>query len=151
MDPGVGYVQSAIEAAFPGFGAAFVALAILFFAFTTLLAYYYMAETNIAYINRRIHRPWITQALRAGMVAAVVYGSLRASANAWTLGDIGVGVMSWLNIVAILILQKPAMQALKDYEAQRKTGRDPVFDPEALGIRNATLWSDRVRGARRED
>jgi alanine or glycine:cation symporter, AGCS family len=56
-----------------------------------------------------------------------------------------VGIMSWLNIVAILILQKPAIQALKDYEAQKKAGRDPTFDPEALGIRNATLWSERVR------
>jgi AGCS family alanine or glycine:cation symporter len=35
---------------------------------------------------------------------------------------------------------------LKDYEAQKKAGKDPTFDPEALGIKNATLWSDRVRG-----
>jgi AGCS family alanine or glycine:cation symporter len=85
------------------------------------------------------------QALRVGMVAAVVYGSLRTAANAWTLGDIGVGIMSWLNIVAILILQKPAIQALKDYEAQKKAGKDPTFDPEALGIKNATLWSERLK------
>jgi hypothetical protein len=84
-------------------------------------------------------------ALRVGMLAAVLYGSLRAAANAWTLGDIGVGLMSWLNIVAILILQKPAMQALKDYEAQKKAGKDPTFDPGALGIKNATLWSERGR------
>jgi AGCS family alanine or glycine:cation symporter len=145
IEAGVGFVQAGIEANFPGFGAGFVAIAILFFAFTTLVAYYYMAETNIAYINRKIHRPWIMQALRVGMVAAVVYGSLRAAANAWTLGDIGVGLMSWLNIIAILILQKPAILALKDYEAQKKAGRDPVFDPEALGIKNATFWSERVR------
>jgi AGCS family alanine or glycine:cation symporter len=145
VEAGVGFVQAGIEANFPGFGSAFVALAILFFAFTTLVAYYYMAETNIAYINRRIHRPWITQALRVGMVAAVVYGSLRTAANAWTLGDIGVGLMSWLNIIAILILQKPAMQALKDYESQKQAGRDPQFDPDALGIKNATLWSERLR------
>jgi AGCS family alanine or glycine:cation symporter len=146
IEAGVGFVQAGIEANFPGFGAAFVAIAILFFAFTTLVAYYYMAETNIAYINRKIHRPWIMQALRVGMVVAVVYGSLRTAANAWTLGDIGVGLMSWLNIIAILLLQKPAIQALKDYEAQKKAGRDPVFDPDALGIKNATLWSDRLRG-----
>jgi AGCS family alanine or glycine:cation symporter len=145
IEAGVGFVQAGIEANFPGFGAAFVALAILFFAFTTLVAYYYMAETNIAYINRKIHRQWIMQALRVAMVVAVVYGSVRTAANAWTLGDIGVGVMSWLNIVAILLLQKPAMQALRDYEAQKKAGRDPQFDPDALGIKNATHWSDRLR------
>lgn len=143
VEAGVGFVQAGIESTFPGWGAAFVAVAILFFAFTTLVAYYYMAETNIAFINRKIHRPWITQAMRVAMVAAVVYGSLRTAANAWTLGDIGVGLMSWLNIVAILILQKPAILALKDYEAQKKAGRDPQFDPDALGIKNATLWRER--------
>lgn len=150
VEPGVGYVQAGIEGTFPGFGAGFVALAILFFAFTTLVAYYYMAETNIAYINRKIHRPWIMQALRIGMVAAVAYGSLRTAANAWTLGDIGVGLMSWLNIAAILILQKPAIQALTDYEAQKKKGLDPDFDPDALGIRNATFWSERAGHIRRD-
>lgn len=145
VEPGVGFVQAGIETTFPGFGAAFVALAILFFAFTTLVAYYYMAETNVAYINRKIHRPWVMQVLRVAMVSAVVYGSVRTAANAWTLGDIGVGLMSWLNLAAILILQKPAMQALKDYESQRKAGLDPTFDPEALNIANASHWSDRVR------
>ena len=48
--------------------------------------------------------------------------------------------MAWLNIIAILILQKPALIALKDYEAQKRAGRDPTFDPVALGIRNAHIW-----------
>jgi AGCS family alanine or glycine:cation symporter len=54
--------------------------------------------------------------------------------------------MAWLNIVAILFLQKPAFAALRDYERQRKAGTiEPVFDPEALGIRNAHFWSERLR------
>jgi AGCS family alanine or glycine:cation symporter len=59
---------------------------------------------------------------------------------AWTLGDIGVGIMAWLNIIAILILQKPALRALKDYHRQKKEGKDPVFDPQSLGIKNAHYW-----------
>jgi AGCS family alanine or glycine:cation symporter len=43
--------------------------------------------------------------------------------------------------VAILILQKPALLALRDYERQRKAGGALRFDPQALGIRNADLWS----------
>jgi alanine or glycine:cation symporter, AGCS family len=58
--------------------------------------------------------------------------------------------MAWLNIVAILILQRPALLALKDYERQKRTGVKPVFDPEALGIRNAELWSGAADTARRE-
>lgn len=143
VEVGPGFTQHAIESVLPGYGAGFVALALLFFAFTTILAYYYMAETNIAYINRRVHKPWMIFALRLAILAAVTFGALRTATAAWTLGDIGVGVMAWLNIVAILILQKPALLALKDYEAQKKAGRDPTFDPEALGIRNADFWRDR--------
>jgi AGCS family alanine or glycine:cation symporter len=56
------------------------------------------------------------------------------------LGDIGVGLMAWLNIVGIIILQKPAYLALWDYEKQKKQGLDPVFDPMALNITGATFW-----------
>ncbi len=137
---GPAYAQAAVETILPGWGAAFIALALLFFAFTTIVAYYYMAETNIAYINRHTHKPWMVTALRLGILAAVTYGTVRSASLAWALGDIGVGLMAWLNIIAILILQRPALLALKDYETQKKAGLDPQFHPEKLGIRNAHFW-----------
>ena len=140
VEVGPGFAQAAVESMLPGWGRGFVALALLFFAFTTIVAYYYMAETNIAYLNRKKHRPWMTFLLRIGMMAAVTYGCIKSAALAWTLGDIGVGMMAWLNIIAILILQKPALLSLRDYERQKKAGLDPTFDPEALGIRNADFW-----------
>ena len=48
--------------------------------------------------------------------------------------------MAWLNILGILVLQQPAFKALRDYERQKKQGKDPVFDPVALGIVGATFW-----------
>jgi AGCS family alanine or glycine:cation symporter len=145
IDPGPGFAQHAVESVIPGLGAGFVAIALLFFAFTTIVAYYYMAETNIAYINRKMHRPWMTLVLRIGIIATVAYGGLRSASTAWALGDIGVGLMAWLNIIAILILQKPALSALRDYEAQKSAGQSPRFDPDALGIRNADLWKERLK------
>ena len=145
IEPGPGFAQNAVESVLPGYGAGFVALALLFFAFTTIVAYYYMAETNLQYLNRQIHRPRMLLALRLTMLAAVTYGTVRSTTTAWALGDIGVGLMAWLNIIAILILQKPALLALRDYEAQRKAGKDPSFDPVALGIRNALLWEQRLK------
>src|SRR5690606_12137823 len=106
VEVGPGFAQNAVEGILPGYGAPFVALALLFFAFTTILAYYYMAETNIAYINRKVHRPWMTLVLRVAILAAMTYGAVRSAEMAWTLGDIGVGLMAWLNIIAILIVQK---------------------------------------------
>ena len=143
VEAGAGYTQAAVESVLPGFGATFVALALFFFAFTTIVAYYYMAETNIAYINRKVHRPWLSFVLKLGIMAAVTYGAVRSASVAWDLGDVGVGLMAWLNIIAILIIQKPALLALKDYEQQKKARVTPTFDPEKLGIRNAQFWVDR--------
>ncbi|MCD9047713.1 alanine/glycine:cation symporter family protein [Luteimonas sp. MHLX1A] len=143
VEVGPGFAQNAVESVMPGWGAGFVALALFFFAFTTIIAYYYMAETNITYINRKVRRPWMVFVLRIALLAAVTFGCVRTAEMAWTLGDIGVGTMAWLNIIAILILQRPALVALRDYEAQKKAGLDPQFDPLKLGIRNADFWVDR--------
>lgn len=142
MDPGPGYTQAAIETELPGFGAPFVALALLFFAFTTIMAYYYMAETNLAYINRNKKRVWSEYLLKLVLLFMVFYGSIKTAGLAWTLGDIGVGSMAWLNIIAILLLTKPAIKILRDYEAQKKAGKDPVFDPVKVGINNVDFWTN---------
>ncbi|HEJ7277300.1 TPA: alanine:cation symporter family protein [Serratia marcescens] len=139
---GPGYVQTAMESMMPGFGSYFVAIALFFFAFTTIVAYYYIAETNVAYLNRKIHRPWLTFVLKIGLMASAVYGTVKTADLAWGLGDIGVGLMAWLNIIAILLLRKTAFTCLKDYEAQLAKGEDPVFHPEKLGIKRADYWVD---------
>ena len=54
----------------------------------------------------------------------------------------GVGLMAWLNIIAILLLQKPALQSLKDYERQQKEGKDPIYVPEDNGVHNAPIWKE---------
>jgi len=143
MAAGAGFVQAGIDTVLPGWGNGFVAVALFFFAFTTIMAYYYMAETNLTYVNGHKVRPMATLALRLGIIGMVIFGAVRTAEMAWTLGDIGVGLMAWLNIVAIFLLQKPALLALKDYERQKKQGLDPTFDPEALGIRNADFWAKR--------
>lgn len=121
LEPGPIYTQQAIESVMPGFGAVFVAIALFFFAFTTIVAYYYIAETNVAYINRKIDRPWLTLLLKFGLMSSTVYGCIKTADLAWGLGDIGVGLMAWLNIFAILMLQKPAFVALKDYRHNIKS------------------------------
>lgn len=133
------YTQQAVNTYFPSLGSGFVAISLLLFAFTTIMAYYYIAETNLSYLNAK-GNTWMLWALRALILAATFYGSVKTAESAWMLGDIGVGVMAWLNIVAIILLRKPAMRALKDYQTQRKAGLDPVFDPKKLGIDNAEEW-----------
>lgn len=138
---GPGFTQSAMDSVFPGFGSYFVAIALFFFAFTTILAYYYIAETNISYLTRNLNSPIYNHILKIVMMLVIMYGSINQAKLAWDIGDLGVGLMAWFNIIAILLLQKPALLALKDYERQKKEGKDPVFDPRDIGVENAHIWN----------
>ena len=98
----------------------------------------------MAYLRRFFRIPFELTILKLLLMGSVFYGSVKTASLAWGLGDIGVGLMAWLNIVGILLLffvGQPALRALKDYEAQRKAGvKTYTFDPEALGIKNADFW-----------
>ncbi|MTH55295.1 amino acid carrier protein [Bacillus mangrovi] len=139
VEAGPGYTQAAIDSVIPGFGAGFVAIALFFFAFTTIMAYYYIAETNVTYLFKK-NSKWVSFVLKFVIMGASFYGAVKTAKLAWALGDAGLGIMVWLNVIAILLLAKPALLALKDYERQKKQGLDPVFDPKALGIKNADYW-----------
>lgn len=136
------YTQQAVAHHFPALGAGFVALALFFFVFTTIMAYYYMAETNLSYLDKNGRHKWAVWALRILILGATYYGTVKTAEIAWTFGDIGVGLMAWLNLIAVFLLRKPAFKALKDYRAQRKAGKNPVFNATELGIRNAVYWND---------
>jgi AGCS family alanine or glycine:cation symporter len=138
------FTQLALESVMGGFGKVFVAIALLFFAFTTILAYYYIAETNVAWVSRSFKFPGKLIILKITIIVSVFFGTIRSADLAWAMGDIGVGLMAWLNIIGILILffmGRPALKALHDYERQKKEGiTQYTFNPEALGIKNADFW-----------
>lgn len=142
---GPAYTQMAVDSVFSGFGSVFVAISIFMFAFTTLIAYYYIAETNMSYIIKKLKLPanLMINILRVVLIAVVMFGAMNEAGLAWDLGDIGVGLMAWLNVIAILIMAKPALECLKDYEKQMKMGVDPQYDPKEFGITNAVFWDDR--------
>ena len=147
------FTQMALETTFGSYGNHFIAVAIFFFAFTTILAYYYIAEVNVAYLTRRMTAG--TQKLAAwfpkiSVLLLVAYGSLNSAGYIWNMGDIGVGMTAWLNIVGILLMfafmSKPTLNALRDYEEQKKAGvTNYTFDPVKLGIKGATFWEDRLK------
>ena len=75
--------------------------------------------------------------------------SAKTANLAWAMGDVGVGLMAWLNIVGILIIffmSKPALKALADYEEQQKQGvTEYTFNPVKLGIKGATYWEEKYK------
>ena len=141
-EPDVSYTSAAISTLLGAkVGGLVVSIALFFFAFTTIMAYYYYAETNLVYLfgkGRKEHVfIWI---LRIVLVASVFYGSLKQASVIWSIGDIGVGTMAWINIVAILLLSMIPFRALRSYEKQKKQGKEPEFDPDELNIKNADFW-----------
>ncbi len=167
-EPGVFYTTNALGTVVgPRAGDVIISVALFFFAFTTIMAYYYYAETNLVYLfnrwRRRQYRKHPEQldqleraderfgddrsekivvwVMRVATVSSVLIGSLMGSGLVWTLGDIGVGTMAWINVVAILLLSPKALRSLKDYERQKKNGTEPKFDPDALGIPEAEYWN----------
>lgn len=145
--PGVGvgpaFAQESINTMIPGLGSPFIAIAIFFFAFTTLLAFAYYTESNVSYLFKKSKNlKTISFITKVVLVVSTFYGTIRTSSMAWNLADIGVGMMAWLNIIAIILLTKPVLATLKDYEQQKKMGLDPVFIPERCGIKGAEAWND---------
>ncbi|MFD1630761.1 alanine/glycine:cation symporter family protein [Pseudopedobacter beijingensis] len=140
IEEGPAFTQAAVASHFPSIGNEFIAFALLFFAFTTAIAYYFIAESNLHYLHGNNPTSKLKiNILRIVFLVSVYFGCISKGGDAWMIGDIGVGIMAWLNIVAIILLQKPALKAFKDYESQKRAGKNPTFDPEKLNIRN-TIW-----------
>jgi len=127
----VNFTQSAVDSVFGGFGGQFISIALIFFVFTTLMAYYFYSESSIIYICREVAKKhkiqyprkledtfiWI---YRIMLLSAVVFGAVRETDVIWQLGDIGVGLSAWVNVIAILILCPQAFKALREYESRLK-------------------------------
>lgn len=141
------FTQMALLSVFGNFGQWFVGLALFFFAFTTILAYYYITETNVAYLNRIFNNKLPGLVFKLLLMFMVAYGTVNNAGYIWNIGDIGVGLMAWVNVLGILLIffmYKPTMRCLRDFEQQKKAGGPITFDPVKLGITNATFWEKRL-------
>ena len=104
------------------------------------MTYYYVAEAGISYFDRKGKYPIIKTIAKIVSLIALFMGSILNTKTLWALGDITFGTMAYVNLVTLVLLSKPLMKALKDYDYQRKLGLDPVFDPRKAGIQDAGYW-----------
>ena len=118
----VGFTQAAIDTVLGGFGSIFISIALAFFVFTTIMAYYFYSESSIIYLcslngkcSQRTEMLLI-KVLQIAQLTAIVFGAVKEANLVWTLGDIGVGIMAWVNVIAIILLSNKAFGALKEYE-----------------------------------
>ena len=120
---------------------ALMSIALFFFVFTTIMAYYFYAESSLMYVFSVMKKknPLMEKAclwlLRFSLLGAAVFGAVRETSVIWMLGDIGVGLMAWINVIALLALYPKAIKALKDFERQLKEGKkEPEYHPSDLGL-----------------
>ena len=121
---GIVLTQSALEAEIGPVGSIFVALAILFFAFSSIIGNYYYGEANISYLTPR---KWIIQVYRVLVGAVVFLGAISNLQLVWSLGDLFMALLTGCNLIAIIFLANYAFRLLRDYEKQKHEGRNPVF------------------------
>lgn len=135
---GIQITQQALETQVGGWAPAFVAIAILFFAFSSLISNYYYGETNIEFINAH---PVFLHIYRVLAVAMIMFGSVAKIGLVWDLGDFFMAFMGLFNLIAILLLSKIALAALDDYIKQRKEGKNPTFHVSHIpGLKNVECW-----------
>lgn len=116
------FTQSALDTVFGGMGGSFISVALIFFVFTTMMAYYFYGESSIVYLcrhNKGVMAKVLTWIFRGIFLSAIVFGTLKEADTVWTLGDIGVGIMAWINVITILILSPVAFRALHEYEKKK--------------------------------
>ena len=139
---GAPYVQLTMSATLGSFGTIFIAISMCLFAFTTLIGNYYYCEGCLKYILKRSPSQTFMTVFRLIATAIVFVGALLSAGLAWDTADLFQAIMVVINIPVILLLGKPALDALKDYTRQRKEGKDPVFHAADIGLKEKTdFWN----------
>ncbi len=138
---GPNFTQEAIATVWEPLAGPFIAVAIAMFALTTIVAFYFIAEANLAYIVG--HRsPVLLRIMELALLAMTFYSTIQDASLVWATADIGYGALGILNFTVLIFTSGIALKALKDYDHQRSAGLDPVFDPASLGIKHADFWED---------
>lgn len=145
VEVGAMFTQKAVETLSPGFGSAFVAISLVLFAFTSSFAGYYIGETNVAFLLKGKNNKKVFTGIKVIYMCMLLYSSVNSTTLVWSISDMGVGMMVWLNLIAILALSKVVFTTLKDYDSQIKQGIDPVFDPKKLGIETTGVWDQKKK------
>lgn len=139
---GAPYVQEALSATFGAAGPIFIVIALLLFAFTTLLGNFYYVENCFAYILKKVPSHLFMTTARCIGAVLIFIGAILQFSVAWDLADIFQCILAGINIPVCVLLGGIAYKALDDYVTQRDRGEDPVFKIEGYGVEVPTdFWN----------
>lgn len=127
---GIKLTQAALCQQIGPWGNIAVAIAIFFFAFSSVLGNYYYGEANVLYLTKKT---WVLNTYRVIVAAMVLFGSVSSLSTVWNLADLFMGLMTICNLIAIALLGKYVFRLLEDYRAQKRQGIiDPVFTKDKM-------------------
>jgi AGCS family alanine or glycine:cation symporter len=137
---GAPYVQNAVSTILGGFGPIFITIAMVLFAFTTLIGNLYYVDNALIYLNkkRQPSKRFMT-VFYIACVLVIFVGALASMDLAWSLADITMGGMTLINIPCCIILSGVAGKALHDFEQQKKKRLDPKFKARDIGLDESVL------------
>ena len=137
---GAPYVQSAIGTVFGTAGPIFITVAMVLFAFTTLIGNLYYVDNALIYLNRKKKPSKKFMNIFYIFAALIIFvGAIIPMDAAWAMADITMGGMTLINLPVCVALGKYALGCLKDYEKQKKSGIDPVFNASSIDINEEML------------
>ena len=139
---GMPYVQEAVAGSLGGFGSVFITIALFLFAFTTLIGNFYYAEMGLRYICDKTPEKVLLAVFRMAAVLVVCVGATMDFSVVWDTADVLMGLMALINIPVIILLSKPAVRCLMDYQKQRQEGKNPVFKAKNINLETKTdFWN----------
>ncbi len=132
---GAPYVQNAISTVFGTVGPIFITVAMLLFAFTTLLGNLYYVDNALAYLNgKKTPSEAFMRIFRIICAVVVFLGAIISMDAAWALADITMGLMCLINLPCCAALSGITVKALRDYERQKAEGKNPQFRAADIGL-----------------
>ncbi len=139
---GAQFVQMSLSKTLGVFGPIFITIAMILFAFTTLIGNLYYVDKCIFHLFGKMPSKAFMTAYRIVASLVIFVGAGLSADLLWGIADITMGAMTVINMPAILILSKYVFRALKDYEKQRKEGREPVFKAKDIDLPTKTdYWN----------
>ncbi|MEF9852782.1 MAG: alanine/glycine:cation symporter family protein [Hydrogenoanaerobacterium sp.] len=131
---GAAYVQSSVSTVLGGFGPIFVTIAMVLFAFTTLLGNLYYVDNCLTFINKKVPSKKFMLGFRIAAIIVIFLGAGLSMTAAWDMADLMMALMCLINLPACVILSKVAIDAYNDYDKQKKAGQNPVFHSADIGL-----------------
>ena len=128
------FVQDSMSSTLGSFGPVFVTVALTLFAFTTLIGNYSYCEGCLKFILKKDPSPAFLTVFRLVASAIILLGAISSANLVWDTADMAQGLMVVTNVPSILILGSVALKCFKDYERQRKEGKNPVFKAANIGL-----------------